>query len=252
MPERLKDAFDAAANGFSADRVVADPLLNERFVAECLSRDLNGPVAELNRSLLNLRKAGGLAGRPRSKQTHFKNQDEYRFAAEMAIRFLERRDQLSLDSIICDPDRASEFDKIAARIAPGHTPLQYRWAAFSIRKTGNLEPEVAARILPPTQVINLQVDQINANELSTEQALYLFFDASELLYVGETENLKSRIKKHLDHSDNKGLARWMWEFGTKDLNLEIQTLATSTTSRARKALELELIRSRQPVFNVKR
>ncbi|NQV25320.1 MAG: GIY-YIG nuclease family protein [Rhodopirellula sp.] len=157
-----------------------------------------------------------------------------------------------MDSLICDPDRVSQFDELAARIAPGYSALEYRWAALSLRKAGRLEPEVAARILPPTKVVNCQVDQLDLNKLPATQGLYLFFDAGELLYVGETENLKSRLKKHLDHSDNKGLARWLWEFGTARLNLEIQILEPTTGSRVRKALELELIRSRQPVFNVKR
>jgi hypothetical protein len=252
MIDALTSAFEEASNDYPPDRVVADPALNESFVAECRSRGLNAPVAELNRSLLNLRKAGGLSGRPRAKRTHFKDQSDYCFAAEIAVRFLERRDQVSLDRIICAPNRVAEFDELAARIAPGHSPLQYRWAALSLRKARKLEPEVASRILPPTRVQNWQVDQIQLDDLPTEQGLYLFFDAEELLYVGETENLRSRIKKHLDHSDNKGLARWMWEFGTNALNLEIQILDASTNSRARKALELELIRSRHPVFNVKR
>lgn len=252
MSDVLIEAFDEASDGYSPDRVVADPKLNELYIAECRSRGLDAPIGQLNRSLLNLRKTGGLAGRPRSKRTHFKNQDEYRFAVEIAVRFLERRDQISLDAIICDPDRVAEFDELAARIEPGYSPLHYRWAALSLRKTGNLAPEVAARILPPTRVLNYQVDGLQLDDLPAEQGLYLFFDADELLYVGETENLRSRIKKHLDHSDNKGLARWMWEFGTEGLNLEIQILDAKTNSRARKALELELIRSRNPVFNVKR
>lgn len=252
MTSQLAEAFEAAADGFAPDRVVADPSLNELLVAECRSRGLTDSVAELNRSLLNLRKAGGLAGRPRSKRTHFENQDEYCFAAEMTIRFLERRDQISLDSLICDPDRVTEYDELAARIAPGYTPLEYRWAALRLRKAGKLEPELAARILPSTEVVNWPVGQIDVNQLPTSQGLYLFFDADQLLYVGETENMRRRIKKHLDHSDNKGLARWLWEFGTKNLHLEIQILDPSTTTRVRKALELEIIRSRQPVFNVKR
>jgi hypothetical protein len=252
MLDALAEAFEEASEGYSPDRVVADPKLNEIFVRECRSRSLVSPIAELNRSLLNLRKAGGLTGRPRSKRTRILGQDDYRFASEIAARFLERRDQISLDAIICDPNRVGEFDELAARIAPGHSSLQYRWAALSLRKAEKLEPEIVARIAPPTQLLNWQVDQVILGELPTEQGLYLFFDAEKLLYVGETENLRSRIKKHLDHSDNKGLARWMWEFGTDALNLEVQILDPNTNSRARKALELELIRSRHPVFNVKR
>ena len=252
MTASIAEAFDAASDGYSTDRVVADPELNRRFIAECRQRDLKDSVADLNRALLNFRKKGGLAGRPRSKRTHFHDEDDYRFAAEIAVRFMERRDGISLDTIICDPEKVTEFDEVSARIAPGYSPLKYRWAALNLRKARRLEPELAARIAPPTDVINVSVSEIVSDELPPSQGLYLFIAADQLLYVGETENLRKRLKKHLEHSDNKGLARWMWEFGTESLHLEMHLLEDNTEARIRKALELELIRSRQPVFNVKR
>jgi len=252
MTDILVQAFDAVSDGYSSDRVVADPRFNQRFIAECRRRGLQDAIADLNRALLNLRKRGALAGRARAKRTHLPDAEEYRFAAEIAARFLERRDEISLDQIICDPDRAAEFDEVAQRIAPGYSPIQYRWAALALRKAKKLEPELVARIAPPIQVINLRVSEIAAEELPVSQGLYLFFAADQLLYVGETENLRKRLKKHLEHSDNKGLARWIWEFGIEKLHLEMQILEAKTETRVRRALELELIRSRQPIFNIKR
>jgi hypothetical protein len=92
MKNLIGEAFDAASEGFSADRVIADDVLNGRFVQECRKRGLQSQIVELNLSLLNLRKTGALSGRPRSKRTHFPNEDDYRFAAEIAVRFLERRE----------------------------------------------------------------------------------------------------------------------------------------------------------------
>lgn len=252
MTVALVDAFDAVSNGYSTDRVVADPELNQRFIAECRLRGLQDSVAALNRRLLNLRKSGALAGRARSKRTHISDTDEYRFAAEIAVRFLERRDEISLDAIMCDPDKAAEFDEVAGRIAPGFSSLQYRWAALGLRKAKKLEPELVGRIAPPVNVINVPVSDVVSDQFPDSQGLYLFIAADQLLYVGETENLRKRLKKHLDHSDNRGLARWIWEFGTENLHLELQILEDGTETRVRRALELELIRSRQPIFNVKR
>jgi len=252
MTGPLANAFDTAADGYSADRVIADPELNQCFIAECRRLGLHEPIATLNRALLNLRKTGGLAGRPRSKRTHFHDEDDYRFAAEIAVRFIERRDGISLDAIICDPEKVAEFDEVSARIVPGYSPLRYRWAALNLRKTRQLKPEVAGRIAPSVDVVNVGIDAIVPDELPVSQGLYLFIAAEQLLYVGETENLRKRLKKHLEHSDNKGLARWIWEYGTKSLHLEMHVLPDGTETRVRRALELELIRSRQPVFNVKR
>ncbi|HEV2968514.1 MAG TPA: GIY-YIG nuclease family protein [Pirellulales bacterium] len=252
MRSSIVAAFVAASNGFAVDRVVADPELNKRFVEECRARGLDDSAAALNQTLLNLRKASGLSGLPRSKRTQIADQEEFRFAAEMAVRFLERRDGVSLDQVICDPRLAEEFDRLAARIAPGFNPLQYRWAALNLRKTKKLAPEIVARIAPPREVRVLRADELIVDVIPAKPGLYLLFAARQLLYVGETENLKKRLTKHLDHSDNKGLARWLWEFGATDVHLEIQILADGTGTRTRKALELELIRSRQPIFNVKR
>lgn len=252
MKSILRDALEFVGAEFSPDRVIADPALNERFIAECRRRGLQEAIADLNRSLLNLRKTGGLSGRARPKRTHFEDQDAYQFASEMAVRFLERRDKISLDQIICDPEKAAEFDALARNISPGFESLQYRWAALCLRKTKRLEPELVARVAPPLEVLFLRGDAIDWRDLPAVQGLYLLFTANQMLYVGETENLRTRLKKHLDHSDNKGFARWMWELGTTELHLELHVLDQATTVRVRKALELELIRSRQPLFNVKR
>jgi excinuclease UvrABC nuclease subunit len=80
--------------------------------------------------------------------------------------------------------------------------------------------------------------------------LYLFLQSRGVLYIGECQNLRKRIGKHLDHSDNKGLAHWLWEHGTQDMHLEYHVLPAGTAARIRKALEAELIGSRKPVFNV--
>ncbi|MBN1972850.1 MAG: GIY-YIG nuclease family protein [Sedimentisphaerales bacterium] len=252
MKTAIIEALNVVSNGYSSDRVVADPELNQCFIKECRLRGLENSVEDLNRALLNLRKAGGLAGRPRAKRTHFSDEDEYKFASEIAARFLERRYGISLDEIICNPDKVSEFDDVAARIVPGYSPLQYRWAALGLRKKKKLPPEISCRIVPPVNVINQPISEIIPDELPTSQGLYLFISSNQLLYVGETENLRKRLKKHLEHSDNKGLARWIWEYGTEDLHLEMQILKSGTKASVRKAIELELIRSRQPIFNVKR
>ena len=90
MSSSLEEAFLAACNGYSEDRVVCDPEFNRRFVSGCRARGLSEPVAVLNKSLLNLRKAGRLTGRRRSRPTRFRDEHRYRFAAEMAGRYLER------------------------------------------------------------------------------------------------------------------------------------------------------------------
>lgn len=170
----------------------------------------------------------------------------------MAIRFLERRDKTTLDEILCDPDKAQEFDRIAAQIAPGFTSLQYRWAALSLCKASRLAPEIIGQAIPAERVLRSPVVELNRAAVPRDQGLYLFYYPPQVLYVGEAANLRIRIDKHLDHSDNKGLARWMWEYGTERIFLELHVLNAKTSTRIRRALETELIRSRKPIFNVQR
>ena len=179
------------------------------------------------------------------------DQDDFSFASEIAIRFLERRDGVSLDQVICSPERASAFDSIATRICPGHSSLEYRWAALRLHKKGGLKPEILAHVCAPETVTNLPVDDVDPARIPVRPGLYLFFDSHQTLYVGETANLRKRLSKHLEHSDNKGLAQWLWSHGSEGLNVEIQVLPPGTETKVRRALEMELINSRSPVFNVR-
>ena len=251
MKAKIISAFEAVRSGNSVDRVVVDPELNAAFLDECRRQGLVADAATLNRALINLRKAGLLRGL-KSRSLSPGSDDPYRFAAEMAARHMERRDGVTLDDILCDPALARELDKLAASISPGFTPLQYRWSALNLRKTSRLSPELLARIAPPQQVLSFAVPKLLLESVPSAQGLYLFFTPQTCLYVGEAENLRNRIGKHLDHSDNKGLARWMWDQGTAELFVEFQVLNSATAQKVRRALERELIRGRNPVFNISR
>ena len=107
-------------------------------------------LRSLNQSLLNLRKRGALRGLA-SRRTILRDQSDYRFAAEIAARFLERENEITLDLIICDPQYAERFDEIARTIVPGGKPLEYRWAALNLRKQKRLKPELLAHVAPPSR-----------------------------------------------------------------------------------------------------
>ncbi|MHC4442078.1 MAG: GIY-YIG nuclease family protein [Planctomycetota bacterium] len=249
MKTKVRKSFLYVRNAYSSDRVVADPELNKLFVDACRKEGLNHSVSELNRCLINMRKASGLPGL-KSRRTSFRNQDDYLFASEVAVRFLERRDGVTLDQIICDPVLVNEFDTIAERISPGYSSLQYRWAALYLRKRRKLCPETLGHVVTPVDIKQASVNQLDINDISSQQGLYIFFNPSCALYIGESKNLRNRIRKHIDHSDNKGLAYWLWQNGSEELHLEYHILDVNTSTRIRRAMEMELIRSREPLFNV--
>lgn len=247
----IREAFLEVYDGYSSDRVIADPELNNIFLTTCHNKGLNNRGEEINRRLLNVRKSGSFSDIKTTRKSLFRNQSDYSFASEIAIRFLERRDGVTLDQVICSPKRSLEFDEIADKICPGYTPLQYRWAALYLRKKRKLKPETLSHVCRPLDVIISKAEMVNSIDIPIKQGLYIFFDSNKVLYVGESINLRNRLKKHLDHSDNKGLAHWIWDHGEDDLNIEIQILPADTTTRVRKAMEYELITSRNPLFNIK-
>ncbi len=252
MKALVRNAFLAVRNSFSPGRVVADPDLNKLYIAECRRLGLADSTKSLNQQLLNLRKASDLKGLPRSCRTTLRNQDEYRFATEIAARHLERQKGVTVDEIICDPDLVQKFDAIATSLAPGFTPFQYRWAALNLRKAKKLKPELLSRVAPAEKISLGLVTNLDVISISSRQGLYIFYDpeSKQTLYVGEATNLRKRLEKHLDHSDNKSLARWLWEHGFTKLYLEVHLLPRSTSTRIRRALETELILSRKAIFNV--
>jgi site-specific DNA-methyltransferase (adenine-specific) len=249
MNDAIMSAFLAVRERKSADAVITDPQLNEDFINECRQLGLKEPATLLNLALLNLRKSGDLAG-IKSDRTIIPNQAEFRFASEVAVRFLELREKTSLDRILCNPALAREFDQHAQEIAPGYSSFSYRWAALSLRKARALRPELIARVVPIEGIKREKITDLDVATLPRRQGVYLFYDQQGLLYVGECRNLRKRIAKHLEHSDNKGLAHWLWVHGAKDLHLEYQVLQEDTSSRVRKALEAHLIASRKPKFNI--
>jgi predicted GIY-YIG superfamily endonuclease len=243
-------AFTEMNCGFSIDRVIVDPELNSQFLNQCHSLGLTRPAVDLNLTLLNSRKAGLLKGRPRSIKTSFPDEESYRFASEIAARYIEKRDFTTLDRILCEPSIAAVFDELASDIAPGYLPLQYRWAALNLRKARSLRPELLSHVVRPITVTVAAVETLLESDLPSQQGLYLLYSSAETLYVGEASNLRKRVAKHLDHSDNKSLARWFWSHGFKNVRLELQVLDESISTKVRRALEAELIHTRHPMFNL--
>ncbi len=246
----IRDAFVSTHNGFSADRVLVDPELNAAFLPECRKRGLDYEPRDLNRYLLNARKKSILQGVRTTQETSFPDLPDYFHPAQVAARFLERSDGLSLDRILCDPVLSARFDAHAAELSREPSVLKCRWAALYLRKNRRLRPELIAHIVRPSAMSMGPADQVVIAELSDGPGLYAFHTQGQTLYVGEASNLRRRLAKHLDHSDNKSLAHWFWEHGIAEVQLELRHLPDSVDLRTRRALEAELIISSGAVFNI--
>jgi hypothetical protein len=246
-------AFLEVREGYSTDYVVAAPDLNARFLRRCRELGATGKDFDLNWALFTARKNRHLTDIPKTKRYTVTRTDEFEFASEMAIRFVQRRvrqsenREVSLDKIICEPDLVREFDRIAGQLASGFTPLEYRWLALGLRKARRLAPNTQLVELPKLEEIG-STKVIRASQLPTDQGLYLFRCADDAVFLGETDNLRHRIERHFEAGGEKGLPDWLYDPGRKAMQLEVAPLP-GVKSATRKAMELKAIRELRPIFN---
>ena len=197
--EHLIRAFESVYDGYSLDRVLADPALASALARKCQELGLPGTARDWNHHLMRLRKAGKLVGFQTQKRTEFSwsQYDEFLFASEIA--WSEMGAEGTLDDILCDPELARQFDEKARALAPGFTPLQYRWGALTLRKKSS-KAFVRSELFK-----GLSLDQFKSSEqlkswhkvknISGSPGLYVIRGHSQemIYYVGGTLNLQRRF-----------------------------------------------------------
>ncbi len=225
----IVEAFRLTHGGFSADRVVADPDLNEPFLAACNRLGIVGDPRTWNTLLFRLRKAGKLAHIETSFRTTIQWQDcdEYLFASEIALQsMLDDGKAESFDEILCDPSLAAQFDRFAGRLAPGRRPFEYRWAALRLRKEAKKARTRAAVLRAPKQFDSMiPLDQFDAQQQPESSGVYLLSESpTRRLYVGETLNLRRRLNLQFDRPQ-----RTEWSRFAKSIFIQTLPIANSGT-----------------------
>lgn len=204
--DTIVEAFFAAHDGYSIDWLLANPQLQAVFHEECREAGLIGSAVDWNRELLRIRKQGGFPKRGKINKVHVTDDelDAYDFAAEIGWRMAnDKFHGPSLDEILCDPEKAAFFGRLAKKFAPGFEPVNYRWAALRLRKASrDLVDEVkqyhfvfAKRDFTRFQTWN----RFKASRFDGQPGIYLLRgDDKEPLYVGHARDLGRRLAQHLD------------------------------------------------------
>jgi len=244
----IVEAFTAVHDGYSTDRVVVDPQLNARFLAKCRSLGVHNSDYQLNHALLDIRKSGKAVLPKATKRTEYRDYDEYQFAAEIAIRILQRTKGVTLDQVLCDPIIAMEFDNIAMQLAPDQTPLKLRCAALNLRKTHRLGPSKAENKIPVFDLVMAgPLQTIAVQEIPEFPATYVVYDQTRPIFAGETENLQRRIEIHL----RGGLPRWLDTRVGFDLTLK-QSIVPSVKQDERRLWLSDFVLREKPLLNFQR
>lgn len=254
----IAEAFSKANRGFSVDRLVADPLLNQDFQLQCDRMNIPGSHAERNRFLFRIRKSGELkrAGVFTSKRTSFcwEYMDTFLYASEIAWRRVsELYAGASLDEILCDPRLAEKFDFVADSCAGGFSALEYRWAAIKLRKEGSNGRKRADRLkakglglrkFKDSDFVVFKKQFVKA--LPTTPGVYAIRMSEEsFLYVGETSNLHARLELQLA---KKARSRWPAHQQSPS-KLMIAVRPTETIADARLARQSQLQKWHRPRWN---
>lgn len=248
----IVEAFAKSNRGYSVDRLVADPLLNEDFQLRCERLSIPGTDAERNRFLFRIRKSGMLkrAGIETNKRTSFdwEQMDPFLFASEIAWRRVsELYANASLDEILCDPRLAKQLDDFAASCAKGFSSLEYRWAALKLRKQGSLGRK-RGKDLSLKKFRDqdwFPFDDLEFSKLGSRPGLYAICLNDDFLYAGETSNIRARLGLQL--SDN---AIREWPPNQRDQSeLQIAIREVETIADARLARQSRLLKWYRPKWN---
>ncbi|MBL8826934.1 MAG: site-specific DNA-methyltransferase [Planctomycetaceae bacterium] len=210
----IREAYQLASQGWSTERVITDPELQDAFVENCRRLGVCGGPETWNRLLTRMRKEGdsGLKA-SRQERANYAELCRYLFAAEIAWKrsSVEGR---SLDDILCNPAWAASFDEIAQSVAPGFSPFEYRTAALYLRKSNRF----AKRGLHVKRTIrfentNLFKGKID-HELSGMPGLFLLRARGVNLFVGNTSDLLAtsqqlrRLRENCDSLVHQAKELW--------------------------------------------
>ncbi len=225
----IAEAYLAACEGFSIDRVIADPELNSEFLKACRELGIAGRPVDWNHRLIGLRKGGKLSPLPKPKRTLMRREDmdDFIFASEIAWQLLSEKHEVSLDEILCDPDRAAEFDETASRFAPGWMPFHYRWGALRIRKEAKKKKEYAARLPENIRGARFKRRAVSVQDLRQVpvcEGLYLLQANGTNLYLGETYRLRERIEKQVRHLSALLAHLKLADLSAKDISIRLLPL----------------------------
>jgi len=254
----IQAAFAASSDGWSVDEVLLDDSRRKAFVEACREQYELGSesVSEmaLFERLVQIRKAGKLESKATKRADS--DVDEWIPVAEIASRLVEDRFQANIDQWLVNPRLLAEFDAIVAQIVPEADRYASRKAAMKLRKSRRLKPELVSRVTDwkrEIQTMTIEDALAQLSSLPTNAGVYIFRDKTGFLYIGQSNNLRTRLTKHLDKSDRKSLSKYLEADGGREVTIELHVFAADSPAAStvvREAYESDLIRTRKPRLNI--
>lgn len=250
----LQTVFSSEHDGWSLDEVMLSPVLRNKLVAAVHKNFPQVEEKQIWESLVRLRKSGKLqSDTTRREKTTY---GDALVAGEIAARRMQDEHNVTFDQILIDPLLLKKYDAYAQSIDSLSSEYQLRKAALKLRKSRQLKPELVLRVTDWKRDIlamSLEEAKQQLNSLPQRPGIYIFRDATGFLYIGQSNNLRERLTKHLSDSDRKNLSDYLLKNAEKALTLEMHVFLPGSPAEqttVREAYESELIRSRKPRLNL--
>lgn len=254
---KIVKAFARTHKGYSADRLLSDPVLSASFMAEIRKQGVNEPAAAVNRRLLRIRKATDLPIElPKTTVIEDRDHSQFLIAAELAFALLGYRYDASYDDLIADPEVGSMFDLLARSIGHGGSAVDYRLAALHLRKNLRARSGNEARLLADIGLSDVNkrwqavgpVIKLSMNELPDDDGIFAISEPDRYLFLTRYPHLREGITRFRDPSVLTALSNKFWTPSLENLSLQIIRPRQNGTSL--RLLELKALEIYRPVFNL--
>ena len=194
-------AYAMVAKGRSVDYLLCDKELNERFIKHCQSPGLGGNAEVWNRYLVELKRDSKLPDTTvEDVELDRSLFESINYACEVAWRLLAIDYNKTLDDILCNPDFAAEYDRLAKLYGPKEslaTPVDFRVAALEIRKRSMGACKAAAKELQTWLNANKKLPHQRLSESLWHMefsGVYLLYAGDSAIYVNESNNMRRQIE----------------------------------------------------------
>ncbi len=250
----LVDIFNAEHNGWSLDEVLLSDTRRAAMLNAVRLVSTDADEKSVWEELVRLRKSGKLHSETTKREST--DYGDALPAAEIAARRLQDEFGVTFDQALIDPVLLKRYDELAHSIDATSDTYTLRKAALRLRKSRRLQPELVTRVVDwQREIVAMPLEQAkkSMDKLPTRPGIYIFRDAGGYLYVGQSNNLRERLGKHLVESDRKNLAKYLAESTGKEIVLELHVFLAGSPAEqnvVREAYESELIRTRKPKLNL--
>lgn len=254
---KILAAFAKTSAGYSSDELLIQDGLRDAFLAEFGKEVPAEAERDILLRLLRLRKAGKLL--PKATRRGETIDAQCSPIAEIAARVVVDRHRVTSDTMLADPRLRSELQAEAEKISPKVDPYAIRKSVLQLRKKRALKPELVLQVAQwdrevKTYALEELRSELERGGVATDPGVYLFRNSEGYLYIGEADSLAKRLKQHLLGSDRQSLAEYLASDDAENVSVEMHIFPAKSPAKkvtVRRAYESELIRSRNPKFNVR-